>query len=100
MVTKEKNDIAPSPEESWKHSRAEQEETCKEVRALRLGLTSHSTFLNMAVENQVTWPNTEMVVEFEGYRLILLPKTRDNTNFHSHRPPRPENYRRQCDHAH
>jgi hypothetical protein len=27
----------------------------------------------------VTWPSEETIVDFEGYKLILLPKTRENT---------------------
>jgi hypothetical protein len=57
----------------------EAEENRKEERARRLGLTWLSRFLNIAVDNQVTWPNEETVVDFEGYKLILLPKTRENT---------------------
>jgi hypothetical protein len=57
----------------------EDEENRKEERARRLGLTSRSIFLNVGVDNQVTWPSEETIVDFEGYKLILLPKTRENT---------------------
>lgn len=57
----------------------EDEEREKEERARRLGLTPSSSFLNVAVDNQVTWPSAETVVDFEGHKLILLPKTRENT---------------------
>jgi hypothetical protein len=57
----------------------EDEETRKEERARRLGLTPISKFLNVGVDNQVTWPPEETMVDFEGYKLILLPKTRENT---------------------
>lgn len=57
----------------------EDEEYEKEERARRLGLTPSSRFLNVAVDNQVTWPSGETVVDFQGYKLILLPKTRENT---------------------
>jgi hypothetical protein len=57
----------------------EDEETRKEERVKRLGLTPNSSFLNIGVDNQVTWPSEETVVEFEGYKFILLPKTRENT---------------------
>jgi hypothetical protein len=33
----------------------------------------------MGVDNQVTWPSEETVVEFDGHKLILLPKTKENT---------------------
>ena len=57
----------------------EDEETQKEARARRLGLMPNSRFLNIGVDNQVTWPPQETAVEFEGIRLILFPKTRENT---------------------
>jgi hypothetical protein len=64
--------LVPDPED-------EDEETRKEERARRLGLTPISKFLNVGVDNQVTWPPEETVVDFESYKLILLPKTRENT---------------------
>lgn len=57
----------------------EDEETKKAARAERLGLTSRSRFLNIAVDNQVTWPPEETAVDFEGKKLILLPKRKDHT---------------------
>jgi hypothetical protein len=62
----------PGPEE-------EDEETRREERTRRLGLRPSSRFLNMGVDNQVTWPSEETVVEFDGHKLILLPKTKENT---------------------
>jgi hypothetical protein len=53
----------------------EGEEVQKEERARRLGLTPISHFLNIGVDNQVAWPHTETVVEFEGHHLILMPRT-------------------------
>jgi hypothetical protein len=55
------------------------EEARKEERIKRLGILRNSTFLNLAVDNQVTWPPLETVVQFEGYRLILMPPTREHT---------------------
>jgi hypothetical protein len=59
--------------------RDDDEETRKEERTKRLGILRNSTFLNLAVDNQVTWPPVETVVHFEGYRLILMPPTREHT---------------------
>ena len=59
--------------------RDEDEETRKEERIKRLGILRNSKFLNLAVDNQVTWPPVETVVNFEGYRLILMPPTREHT---------------------
>ncbi|MFH0302931.1 methylamine utilization protein MauJ [Bradyrhizobium sp. 31Argb] len=55
------------------------EETRKEERTKRLGILRNSTFLNLAVDTQVTWPPVETLVHFEGYRLILMPPTREHT---------------------
>lgn len=57
----------------------EDEEARKEKRAQKLGIRPGSRYLNMAVDCQVTWPKEETVVEFDSYKLILLPKTKDNT---------------------
>jgi len=35
--------------------------------------------LHLGVDNQVAWPSAEMPVNFEGYQLIRMPKTRDHT---------------------
>jgi hypothetical protein len=56
------------------------QETRKEERAKRLGILTNSKFLNLAVDNQVTWPPVETVVNFEGYRLILMPPTREHSS--------------------
>jgi len=37
-----------------------------------------SRFLNVGVDNQVTWPKEEKLVKFDRYHLALIPKTRDN----------------------
>ncbi|MGY3233316.1 hypothetical protein ACVMAJ_000206 [Bradyrhizobium sp. USDA 4448] len=55
------------------------EETRKEERIKRLGILRNSTFLNLAVDTQVTWPPVETLVHFEGYRLILMPPTHEHT---------------------
>lgn len=55
------------------------EELERQRRAEYLKLTPNSNFLNMAVDCQVTWPKEETLVEFDGYRLVLMPKTKDHT---------------------
>jgi hypothetical protein len=57
----------------------EDEETRKEERTKRLGILPNSQFLNLGVDNQVTWPADETPVQFEDYRLIMLPKTAEHT---------------------
>jgi len=44
----------------------EDEETSKAERAKRLGILPNSTFLNLAVDTQVTWPPKETAVTFKG----------------------------------
>lgn len=51
----------------------------KQQRANYLGITPSSRFLNMAVDCQVTWPRQETLVTFDGYKLVLMPKTREHT---------------------
>jgi hypothetical protein len=44
----------------------------------RLGVRPGSRFLNVGVDNQVTWPREEMLIKFDQYRFVLMPKTRDH----------------------
>lgn len=53
-------------------------EDAEEARRLRLGATSSSRFLNFGVDNQVTWTQEEMLIEFDRYKLVLMPKTKDH----------------------
>lgn len=53
-------------------------EDAETARRKRLGVTPSSFFLNIGVDNQVTWPNTEMLIDFDRYKLVLMPKTKDN----------------------
>jgi hypothetical protein len=59
--------------------KGESEEEREEARAKELGLVPGSRFLNMGVDNQVTWPPEETVVTFERHRMVLLPKTKETT---------------------
>lgn len=53
-------------------------EEAREARHRRLGARPGSRFLNVGVDNQVTWPKEETLVQFDRYTLVLMPKTRDN----------------------
>jgi hypothetical protein len=53
-------------------------EEAREERYRRLGVISGSRFLNIGVENQVTWPRTETLVKFDRYQFVLMPKTKDH----------------------
>ncbi len=55
------------------------DERRERARREKLGVMRGSRFLNVGVDSQVTWPKEETVVEFEGYFLVLMPKTRRNT---------------------
>jgi hypothetical protein len=54
-------------------------EEAREARQRKLGARPGSRFLNIGVDNQVTWPKSEMVVQFDRYTLVLLPKTREHS---------------------
>ena len=54
-------------------------EEAKQARLLALGATTQSRYLSIAVDTQVTWPKTEMLIEFDRYQLVLLPRTKDHT---------------------
>ena len=53
-------------------------EEAREARFTKLGTAPGSRFLNIGVENQVTWPKEEIVVQFDQYKLVLMPKTRES----------------------
>jgi hypothetical protein len=50
-------------------------EEARQARFRKLGAVAGSRFLNVGVDNQVTWPREETVVTFDRYQLVLLPKT-------------------------
>ena len=52
-------------------------EDAEHARRERLGVTPSSHFLNLGVDNQVTWPREETLIEFDRYRFVLMPKTKD-----------------------
>jgi hypothetical protein len=68
--------LHPASEES-DGSEYETEEA-REARFRKLGAHPGSRFLNIGVDNQVTWPKEETVVQFDQYQLVLMPKTQDN----------------------
>lgn len=53
-------------------------EDAERERRLRLGATPASRFLNIGVDNQVTWPREEMLIKFDRYKFVLMPKTKEN----------------------
>jgi hypothetical protein len=53
-------------------------EDAERERHLRLGATPSSRFLNIGVDNQVTWPLEEMLIEFGRYKFVLMPKTKEH----------------------
>jgi hypothetical protein len=53
-------------------------EDAEKARRERLGATPSSHFLNIGVDNQVTWPREETLIAFDRYKLVLMPKTRDH----------------------
>lgn len=53
-------------------------EDAENARRERLGAGPSSRFLNIGVDNQVTWPRTELRVRFDRYHLVMMPKTKEN----------------------
>jgi hypothetical protein len=64
----------PSPEDGWEYD----EEDIQSAKLARLGVKPGAHFLNIGVDNQVTWPKEETKITFDRYELIALPKTKDN----------------------
>lgn len=54
-------------------------EEALQARYTALGVQRDSRFLNIGVDTQVTWPKQEMLIKFDRYHLVLMPKTRENT---------------------
>jgi hypothetical protein len=50
----------------------------EELRRRKLGVTPHSRFLQIGVDNQVDWPRTETLISFDKYKLVLMPKTKEH----------------------
>lgn len=53
-------------------------EEAKEARYAALGVRPGSSFLNVGVDTQAVWPKEEMLVQFDKYQLVLMPKTKEN----------------------
>jgi Methylamine utilization protein MauJ len=53
-------------------------EKAKEERARRLGLVRGSRFLNVGIESQVIWASKEQLIDFENYKLVLMPPSREH----------------------
>jgi hypothetical protein len=54
-----------------------EEEEAKQALWKKLGVTSHSRFLNLSADNHVTWPCEPTLVKFDGHHFILMPRTKD-----------------------
>jgi hypothetical protein len=50
-------------------------EEAEQERYKKLGVHAGSCFLNIGVDNQVTWPKEARLAKFDKYRLVLMPKT-------------------------
>ena len=55
------------------------QEEALQARHRALGVRNHSRFLNVGVDTQVTWPKQEMLVRFDRYHLVLMPRTKEHT---------------------
>jgi hypothetical protein len=50
-------------------------EEAQQERYRKLGARRGSRFLNIGVDNQVTWPAQETLIKFDKYQFVLMPKT-------------------------
>jgi hypothetical protein len=64
----------PSSEDGWEYD----DEDIQSAKLARLGVKAGAHFLNIGVDNQVTWPKEATKITFDRYELIALPKTKDN----------------------
>lgn len=55
------------------------EEEALQARYQALGVQTKSRFLNVGIDTQVTWPHQEILVQFDRYHLVLMPKTQEHT---------------------
>jgi hypothetical protein len=55
------------------------DEDANRARLQALGVVNGSRFLNIGIDTQTTWPKQETLVEFDQYKLVLMPKTATNT---------------------
>lgn len=53
-------------------------EECEKRRLQKLGVRNDSRYLTIGVDNQVTWPREETLVNFDRFTLVLLPKTKEH----------------------
>jgi hypothetical protein len=53
-------------------------EEAQQERYRKLGVRPGSRYLNIGVDNQVTWPKEEKLIKFDRYTLVLFPKTKEN----------------------
>lgn len=65
-------------------------EEIKQAREAALGVRASSRFLNVGVDTQAVWPKEEMLIEFDKFKLVLMPKTKENmrsihVDLHAHR---------------
>jgi hypothetical protein len=68
--------LFPSPPEGDGSEYNSEEE--QQQRFRKLGVRWGSRFLNIGVDNQVTWPSEETHIKFDCYTLVLFPKTKEN----------------------
>jgi hypothetical protein len=52
-------------------------EEAQQERYKKLGVRPGSRFLNIGIDTQVTWPAKEILIKFDKYELVLMPKTQD-----------------------
>lgn len=54
------------------------EEEKEQARRKRLGVRPNSKYLNIGVDAHVVWPKEEVLIKFDRYELVLMPRTKEN----------------------
>lgn len=54
-------------------------EEARQARLRALGVRGGSRFLNVGIDARVTWPRDEVLVSFDSYYLVLMPRTKENS---------------------
>lgn len=64
-------------ETDWREYETEEE---RDAFHERLGARRGSSFLNLGVDTNVTWPKDPTQIEFGGHHFVLFPKTKENSH--------------------
>jgi len=55
------------------------EDDARKARLAALEVKPNASYLNVGIETQAAWPQTERVISFEGHRFVVMPATRETS---------------------